>query len=163
MLNNEKKYFYVDEAGDMTLFDKQGRIIVGQEGISNYFMVGTAQIADPTIVYNKLSALRNELLQDPYFKDVPSMQPENKKTAISFHAKDDLPEVRREVFKLIKTFNVKVIIAIKRKNLLAEYSKELFSSQGQKMKTYDIYDELVSRIFRNLIHKADNHRICFAR
>ena len=38
------------------------------------------------------------ILADPYFKGVPSLQPEQKKTALGFHAKDDLPEVRREVF-----------------------------------------------------------------
>jgi len=37
-----KRYldFFVDEAGDDTLFDKKGRVIVGQEGCSNYFILG---------------------------------------------------------------------------------------------------------------------------
>jgi hypothetical protein len=40
-------------------------------------------------------------LADPYFKGVPSMQADAKKTALFFHAKDDLPEVRREVFRVL--------------------------------------------------------------
>ena len=50
----------------------------------------------------ELAALRAQLLSDPYFKGVPSMLPEAKKTALFFHAKDDLPEVRREVFKVLE-------------------------------------------------------------
>ncbi len=30
------------------------------------------------------------------------MQPKNRKTAVAFHAKDDLPDTRREVFKLLQ-------------------------------------------------------------
>ena len=43
-------------------------------------------------------------MNDSYFKSVPSMQPANRKTALAFHAKDDLPEVRRDVFRLLCTW-----------------------------------------------------------
>jgi hypothetical protein len=59
-------------------------------------------VADTREAPPQLAALRAQLLADPYFKGVPSMQPEAKKTAIFFHAKDDLPEVRREVFKVLE-------------------------------------------------------------
>jgi hypothetical protein len=90
-------HFFVDESGDLTLFDKHGRILVGQENVSQLFMVGVAHIPNPGQVHETLEALRAELLADPYFAGVPSMMPKEKKTAICFHAKDDLPEVRREV------------------------------------------------------------------
>ena len=91
------KHFFVDEAGDLTFFRKK-KIIVGEEGCSNFFMVGATEIINPEEVGEKLTQLRADLLADPYFKGVPSMQPETKKTASFFHAKYDLPEVRREVF-----------------------------------------------------------------
>src|ERR1700675_4162201 len=94
----ETRHFFVDEAGDLTLFDRRGRIIVGHEGVSKTFMVGVAYLPDPEGAKRTLDALRADLLADPYFKDVPSSQPASRKTAICFHAKDDLPEVRREVF-----------------------------------------------------------------
>ena len=41
-------------------------------------------------------------MSDPYFNGVPSMQAKARKTALAFHAKDDLPEVRRDVFTLLR-------------------------------------------------------------
>jgi hypothetical protein len=108
-------------------------------------------------------SVRVELLADPYFRGVPSMQTERKKTAICFHAKDDLPEVRREVFKLLPSFNARIIIAIKRKGILARQYQELYANTGVKFKANIIYDELISRIFRDKLHSADENRIVFAR
>jgi hypothetical protein len=108
------KHYFVDEAGDLTLFNKRKQIVVGNEGSSSCFMVGMADIPRPDDVKQKLDELRQELLNDPYFHGVPSMQPEQKKTAICFHAKDDLPEVRREVFKLLPSFEARIIIAVRR-------------------------------------------------
>lgn len=62
-------------------------------------------IAEPAAIGNKLETLRAELLADPYFKDVPSIQPEQRKTAVAFHANDDLPKVRREVFALLRNYH----------------------------------------------------------
>lgn len=93
--------YYVDEAGDPTLFDKQGKIIVGTPGVSNYFLVGVAHVPNPQQAHRDLEDLRRRLLGDPYFKGVPSMRSDADKTALCFHAKNDLPEVRREVFKLL--------------------------------------------------------------
>ncbi len=102
------RHFFVDEAGDLTLFDRRGRIIVGQPGVSKLFMVGVALIPDAIGAKHRLDALRAKLLADPYFKGVPSMQPTARKTAIAFHAKDDVAEVRREVFRVLPTLNAKV-------------------------------------------------------
>lgn len=155
-------HYFVDEAGDLTLFDKRGRVLVGQPGISNFFMVGVAFLPDPALAETALDALRAQLLADPYFKGVPSMQAEAKKTAIAFHAKDDLPEVRREVFKLLPVFGAKVIVALRRKDVLTREAQALFR-YGRKLRATDVYNDLVKRLFRNLLHKADENRIVFAR
>ncbi len=63
----------MDEAGDMTLFNKKGKIIIGYEGVSKCFMVGFAWVEDPHLAMDLLEKLREELLKDPYFKNVPSM------------------------------------------------------------------------------------------
>lgn len=156
-------HFFVDEAGDLTLFNKKGQILVGNEGVSKCFMVGFAYIPNPVLVKSELENLRQSLLADPYFKDVPSMQLKNKKTALLFHAKDDLPEVRREVFKLLPRFNVKVQVAVKRKTELALLAKQMFDLTKQKIKENDIYDELIKRLFRNVLHKAEENIVLFAR
>lgn len=157
------KHYFVDEAGDLTLFDKRRRIVVGKEGVSRCFMMGLVDLPDPEDAHRKLEELRKELLNDPYFRGVPSMQPEAKKTAACFHANNDLPEVRREVLKLLPSLNAKVLVAIKRKNVLAEYHKQLYENTGEKFKTNAVYDELVKIVFYGKLHSADENRIVFAR
>ena len=152
----------MDEAGDLTLFDKRGRLIVGNEGVSKVFMVGMAHLANPSEIRKQLDALRTALLGDPYFKGVPSMQAEARKTAFCFHAKDDLPEVRREVFKLIATFGAKVQVAIRRKGELAREARALHR-HGMKLKPNSVYDYLVTSLFKRSLHKADENKIVFAR
>lgn len=73
--------YFVDEAGDLTLFNKKGQVLLGREGVSNYFLVGALYLPNPTEACKKVEALRLSLLADPYFKDVPSMQPTAKKNS----------------------------------------------------------------------------------
>ncbi|MHC4573692.1 MAG: DUF3800 domain-containing protein [Planctomycetota bacterium] len=154
--------YFVDEAGDPILFNKRRQIIVGKEGVSRVFMVGVAYLPDPKLAYNKLEQLRAELLADPYFRNVPSMRPSAKKTAVYFHAKDDPPEVRREVFKLLPELGAKVQVAIRRKEYLVKTAQTLYKL-GRKLSPDEVYDDLVKRLFKNLLHKADENRIVFAR
>ncbi|MDY7110149.1 MAG: DUF3800 domain-containing protein [Planctomycetota bacterium] len=156
-------HYFVDEAGCLTLFDKRGRIIVGEQGASKVFMVGVAHIPDPDRVDETLDTLRSTLLNDPYFAGVPSMQPEMKKTALHFHAKDDLPEVRREVFRLLPQFGAKVQVFIRRKHAMAQEARSSFRLARQKASADALYDDLVKRLFRNMLHKADENRIVFSR
>lgn len=157
------KHYFVDEAGDLTLFDRRKRIVVGRQGVSRCFMVGLVDFPAPEEARRKLEELRADLLADPYFRNVPSMQPEAKKTAACFHANNDLPEVRREVLRLLPSFNAKVLVAVKRKNVLAEHHKLLYESKGEKFKTNAVYDELVKIVCHNKLHSADENRIVFAR
>ena len=162
-LHKKIKHLFIDEAGDLTLFNKRGKIIVGNEGVSNLFMIGLIDLPNPAAAHEKLEELRRKLLADAYFRRVPSFQPERKKTAICFHAKDDLPEVRREVFRLLPAFGAKVSIAIRRKNVLAEKARKLFEAERKKITPNQIYDSLVSRVLRDQLHQADENRIVFAR
>jgi hypothetical protein len=153
--------YYVDEAGDLTLFNKRGHVIVGREGVSQVFMVGMAYLPDPKMASHKLEQLRADLLADPYFKDVPSVQVHTKKTAIYFHAKDDLPEVRREVLKLLPQFGAKVQIAVRRKEYLVKTARLLHQRQS-RLSANDAYDDLVKRLFKNSLHTAQKNHIVFA-
>lgn len=156
------KHYFVDEAGDTTLFNARGVPIVGMEGVSRTFMVGVADVPDPAAARAALDALRASLLADPYFRDVPSMSPSGGKTALCFHAKDDLPEVRREVFKLLPTLGIKVQVAIRRKSELVGEARFLHAI-GQRLGASDVYDDLVKRLFKNLLHRGEAHEVCFAR
>lgn len=65
------RHYYVDEAGDLTLFDKRGRIMLGKNGVSNTFMIGVVRLENPLLVGEKLEALRSSLLVDERFKNIP--------------------------------------------------------------------------------------------
>jgi len=97
----DQRHYFIDEAGDGVLFNKRGRVIVGTEGNSRFFMLGLLHVEDPASLGAKLTVLRKEVLSDPYFAGIPSLQPERRKTALAFHAKDDLPEIRKMVFDLL--------------------------------------------------------------
>lgn len=157
-------HYFVDESGDPTLFNRKRRVIIGDEGCSNYFILGKMEIEDPAKVERELQALRTELLADPYFKDVPSMQPERRKTAIAFHAKNDLPEIRREVFKLLQKENLRFYAVVRNKRDLATYVQQ----QNERDATYryrqdEQYDLLVKELFCKLHHTAYDVYICFAK
>jgi hypothetical protein len=42
----EKRFYYVDEAGDGTLFDGKGRVLIGSEGCSKYFILSITHKKD---------------------------------------------------------------------------------------------------------------------
>jgi hypothetical protein len=81
-------HYFVDEAGDGMLFNRRKQVIVGREGCSHCFILGALEVDEPPVLHEALESLRTELRADPYLVKVPSMQPERRKTAIAFHAKD---------------------------------------------------------------------------
>lgn len=163
-MNKEKKavrHIFVDESGDLTLFNKHGKSMLGTEGVSNVFMLGFAEIAEPVIIRKELTELRLSLLNDPYFRSVPSFDPAKNKTACGFHAKDDLPEVRRMVYELLRKHEIKVQIAIRRKKVLVEHA--LFNKNlNGKLTDNRIYEELITRLFKETLHTAEVTNITFS-
>lgn len=155
--------YFVDEAGDLAFFDRRRRLIIGKEGVSRCFIVGAALIADPDGVGRRLDVLREALLCDPYFAGVPSLSPSAGKTARLFHAKDDTSEVRREVFRILRDAEVEVYAAFRRKSVVAEELRAHFARTGRKLGSDFIYEELVTAIFKDRLHVADETHIFFAR
>ena len=158
-----RQYYYVDEAGDLTLFDRKGRVIVGKPGVSTVFMLGIVDLPNPSAAREQLEQLRSNLLADPYFSNVPSMRPETKKTAMTFHATDDVPEVRREMFRLLLGLGIKVQVAIRRKDILVREAQALYRIKDSRLSEHAVYDSLVRRLFKNVLHKADENHVVFAR
>ena len=157
--------YFVDEAGDPTLFARRKRLIVGSQGCSRNFMLGKLDVHDPESLSRDMEALRAELLGDPYFKNVPSMQAEAGKTALAFHAKDDRPEVRREVFKLLMKpeHDMRFYAVVRDKIALTDYVKQ----QNERDSTYryqpnEVYDTLVTELFRTFHGAVDFVDICYA-
>ena len=156
--------YFVDEAGDPTLFGTRGRVLVGSPGCSRYFMLGVLQVADVPALAAGLSELRQRLLADPYFKGVPSMQPERRKTALAFHAKDDLPEVRREVFQLLSRYPLRFYAVVRDKQAVLSYVQQRNAfDDAYRFRPNELYDTLVSRLFKDRLHLSAEVRVCFAR
>jgi len=156
--------YFVDEAGDPTLFNRKGRVIVGDEGCSRYFILGKLEIEEPGVLAAQLATLRQELVADPYFKAVPSMQSAQRKTALAFHAKDDIPEVRREVYRLLLNAKVRFCAVVRDKTHLATYvQQQNVRDAGYRYREDEQYDLLVKELFAKLHHMADEVRICFAK
>jgi hypothetical protein len=158
-MSGDIAHFFVDEAGDLTLFGRRGKVLVGAEGVSKCFMVGMARVAGPISLRHDLEVLHRELLKDDYLKRIPSMRPEAAKTAAFFHAKDDCPEVRREVFKLLARHDIKVQVGIRRKSALLREAR--FASKFWDANS--VYDNLVKTLFKRSLHKANQNVITFAR
>jgi len=52
----------VDEAGDLNLFDKKRRVLIGTPGVSKFFIVVVAFLPDIALVQETLEKLRADLL-----------------------------------------------------------------------------------------------------
>ena len=87
-IRSDRRHYFVDEAGDPVLFGEHNRIVVGEQGRSKFFILGMVSVDDPDALRRSLTALRAELLADPMLAAIPSMMPDNRKTAVMFHAKN---------------------------------------------------------------------------
>ena len=158
------RHYFVDEAGDTTLFSKKGKVIIGNEGCSNYFIVGTAHIENPPEVRQEIIGLRRKLLADPYFANVPSVQHATGKTALHFHSKDDVPEVRREVFRLLMQQPIRVWAVVRRKQALLQYVKsQNMRDPSWRYNQNAVYDSCIKRLFKDRLHRANTNVICFSK
>lgn len=157
-------HYFVDESGDGVLFNAKGQVLAGQpDGAMGTFMLGLLEVHDPQALSAELAQLRADLVADPYFKGVPSFQPESSKTAIAFHAKDDLPEVRREVFKLLLRHPIKFYAVVRNMQAVLAYVRE----RNARSSTYryhpnELYDNAVARLFKNRLHQYESCQVCYA-
>jgi len=157
-------HYFVDEAGDGTLFNKKKQVVVGQEGCSRYFALGVLEVENPKVFHDALEVLRTELQADPYLAKVPSMQPEQRKTAEAFHAKDDCVEVRREVYRLLMEHELKFFAVVRDKQTIVDKVRDHNkTTPSYRYHPNQLYDRCVSRLFKERLHKEDSYVIQFSR
>lgn len=150
-LPSKTDYFFVDEAGDPTFFNRFGKNIVGTEGCSKILLLGFIRTHDPAVLRKEILALKNEIINDPFYAGVPSLL----KTKISFHAKDDIPEIREKVFRKIASLDFKAEFFVARK------LEQVFTGR-HKGKENLFYDDLIAKLFENKLHKSEKSMIYFA-
>lgn len=155
MVNNKpsasKTYFFIDESGDPTFYNRNGENIVGREGCSVILQIGFVTTINPESIRKALTNLRKEIAGDEYLEAIPSI----KKSLVSFHAKDDCAEVRERVYKLIKTLEFKSQFVVARKR------EEVFIKRHKKNENI-FYNEIVSRLLEKKLH-LNNNIIYFAK
>jgi hypothetical protein len=147
----EKAYYFVDEAGDPAFYNREGEFIVGKEGCSKILMLGFVETDEPKAIRKELQKVREKIKNDPYLKDVPSL----KKSLSYFHATDDCPEVRQEVYKCLSNLNFKSQFVVARK--IEGVFKKYDCNENK------FYDVLIWRLFKNILHRAENNYIYFAK
>ena len=155
-------HYFVDESGDGVLFGTQGRLLLGQPGGRSHFMLGALQVPQPEFLAAELESLRLDLLKDPYFKNVESMQPARKKTALMFHAKDDVPEVRREVFKVLARHDMKFYAVVRDMRYVLTYVQERNArGTNYRYRPDELYDQTVARLFKDRLHSYEACKISY--
>lgn len=157
---------FVDEAGTPTLFHESGKVIVDTFGCSRFFILGKLEVEDPAALTGKLTTLRQQMLADPMFAGTESFKPERKKTAVAFHAKDDLPEVRFRVFDLLRQCGDQLrfyaVVCDKLKFQEAEAAKRV-ALPGYRFNENSVYEFLMRELFGKFHRLADRYEVCVAR
>src|SRR5437762_2259307 len=117
--NNPKhKYHrFLDEAGDTTFYGKGKIPLLGTNGVSNYFLLGMLTFSTPlNAIRSKVIELQNLIGTDPYLVNIPSIQKKKSYAGYFLHAKDDVPEVRKVAFELIKSIDCHFDAVVGRKD-----------------------------------------------
>lgn len=99
-------HYFLDEAGDPVFYGKGKKIIVGEEGISSSFILGMVKFnSDLKTIANKVLELHKQVIDDPYFAEIGSINKKKKSYGFYFHATDDIPEVRKLFYEFIRSID----------------------------------------------------------
>lgn len=147
------RYFFVDESGDPTFYDKHGNYIVGKEhGSSKLLIMGVVELDDPQTMRSLINHKKEEVCKDPRFSSICSI----KKTKVAFHAKNDHKFVRDEFFNLIPNLDFKASFVVARKNEKT-FKNSFRSDEGE------FYDHLITKLFETKLHTYKNNHIYFSK
>ncbi|PGH37344.1 MAG: hypothetical protein CRN43_21740 [Candidatus Nephrothrix sp. EaCA] len=150
-MKNIKAYHrFIDEAGDTAFYTRRHKKnAVGQEGVSKCFIIGMLKVLDPLDeVREKINRLQKNIVENPYFKNIPSIQKKLNQGGYFLHATDDIPEVRMLFYELIKTINCSFEAVMARKEI------ERYETKHKGKQEY-FYADLLSHLLKNkfLRHK----------
>lgn len=162
--NAETPTFYVDEAGDGVLFGPKGRDRLKDQEAPRFFMLGMVRCADDQAAGAALNQLREKVLANPLYSSIPSMQPQARKTARAFHAKDDHPEIRAKVFELLAGLDFRFYAVIKDMRAVRAYVENRNRMHVDYRYTpNELYDLTVRMLFKQRLHTHQGYGITFAR
>lgn len=138
---------FLDEAGDCTFYGKRRKNILGTEGVSKCFILGMVKFKQELEPLRKgIIELQAGIQNDPYFK-VPSVIKKIDNGGFFFHAKDDLPEVRKIFFDFIMQKKLSFEAVVARKSI------ERFATTHKDKEQY-FYADALSHLLKNKFHKG---------
>ncbi|MEM7162702.1 MAG: DUF3800 domain-containing protein [Bacteroidota bacterium] len=139
---------FLDEAGDTTFYGKGKKNIIGSEGVSKVFILGMVKIKEPLEeVRSRVNELQERISNEPFFH-VPSVKKKIEKSGYYLHATDDLPEIRKEMFDLIKSTKCSFEAVVGRKSL------ERYETKHRGKEQY-FYADLLSHLLKNKLQHHD--------
>jgi len=139
---------FLDEAGDCTFYGKKRKSIIGTPGVSNCFILGMVKFKEPfEPLREKIITLQQQVANDPYFQ-VSSVIKKKERSSYFFHAKDDLPEIRKLFFDFIKTVSFSFEAIVARKSI------ERFTTKHKDKEQY-FYADILSHLLKNKLQKGE--------
>ncbi len=148
MKNNLHEYHrFLDEAGDTTFYGKDKIPTIGNSGVSNTFILGMVSFKSSLIdIRNKIIEMQNEVQKSKFYYKVPSVMKRIQKGGFFYHAKDDLPELRKEFFDFILTLDCTFQAVVGRKII------SLFDKKHNGRET-EFYADLLSHLLKDKFNK----------
>ncbi len=145
MSKSIKKHWYLDEAGDTTFFGK-GRVpILGQNGVSRYFILGMVTFHESVdSIRTRLVELQKSIENDPYYEFVPSVQKRIRNGGFFFHGKEDPAEIRKTFYDFLRTIDCTFEAVVCRKIPSVFYKKH-------HTKDGEFYGDLLSHLMKTKI------------
>jgi hypothetical protein len=144
----KKLHVFIDEAGDTTFFGKGREDIIGKNGVSKSFTLGMLQVKESLEpLRRKIIKKALEIENSPYYASVPSVKKRVEKYGkFVFHAKDDIPEIRKEFYDFIieQKFSLQAVVGRK---IMSLFIKK-HNSNGNEFYA-DLLSHLIKDKFRN--------------
>lgn len=154
-MSEDIKYYYVDESGDPTFYNKKGRLIIGGSGASSILILGFISTKNPNALKTKLLELKQALIEEKeFYSEYPSFE----KTLKHFHAKDDIPEIRKQVYDLLGSDEMD----FKAEFIVARKIEGIFEHRHHKSEN-EFYFDIVSHLFSRKINANKQIKIYFSK
>lgn len=96
----------------------------------------------------KIADLQKSIEDDPYFQSIPSIQRRKNKNGFHLHANDDLPEIRKMGYELIKAINCSFEAVVARK-IYGLYERKHNGNEAE------FYADMLSHLLKNKLNKYD--------
>lgn len=145
-INQNFYHRFIDETGDLTIYGKGKKDIIGTEGVSKTFAIGMVSIKDDLDeVREKITSLILEIESYEYVKNIPSIKRRIDSGGFYFHAKDDVGEIRSKFFDLLKTIDFSLEIYVARKRM------DIFHKNHNNENEF--YADILSHLLKNKLDK----------